>query len=174
MQVADFIELEKSLGAYGSYLLSHLLLLAPHIWKPSFRQSAHPLELLLQSLYSCYSCAYSCAYSCNSMHRISQEYQLLQGRPSASIQIYTYGAPADATVAIAGELRSTGDKGHRVLLANVLPRLSQYQALPPALIPQLIQLSGSEDRQAPLPFSFLSKKKLNCPTWLLVLVGCSC
>ena len=48
--------------------------------------------------------------------------------------------------ACTGELRSVGDKGHRVLLASVLPRLAQFEALPAALIPQLIQLSGTDDR----------------------------
>ena len=47
----------------------------------------------------------------------------------------------------AGELRSVGDKGHRQLLGAVLPRLALYEALPPTLVPQLIQLSSAtEDR----------------------------
>ncbi|KAK9794598.1 hypothetical protein WJX73_004152 [Symbiochloris irregularis] len=46
-----------------------------------------------------------------------------------------------------GELRSTGDKGHKMLLSSVLPRLSQFEGLPPALIPQLIQLSDTDDRR---------------------------
>lgn len=46
----------------------------------------------------------------------------------------------------AGELRSVGDKGHKLLLASILPRLSQFEALPAALVPQLIQLSSTDDR----------------------------
>ena len=45
----------------------------------------------------------------------------------------------------AGELRSVGDKGHKQLLGSVLPRLAQYEALPPTLVPQLIALSAATD-----------------------------
>ena len=46
-----------------------------------------------------------------------------------------------------GELRHTGERGHRVLLQTVLPRLAQMEALPAALVPQLLQIKGAgEDR----------------------------
>jgi hypothetical protein len=46
-----------------------------------------------------------------------------------------------------GELRHTGERGHRALLQAVLPRLAQMEALPAALVPQLLQVKGAgEDR----------------------------
>lgn len=46
-----------------------------------------------------------------------------------------------------GELRHTGERGHKALLQTVLPRLAQMEALPAALVPQLLQLKGTgEDR----------------------------
>lgn len=49
-----------------------------------------------------------------------------------------------------GELRVTGEKGHKQLLATVLPRLAQFGVLPAQLlVPQLLQLmSTTDDRQA--------------------------
>ena len=48
-----------------------------------------------------------------------------------------------------GELRHTGEKGHRALLQAVLPRLAQMEALPAALVPQLLQVKGAgDDRRA--------------------------
>ena len=49
-----------------------------------------------------------------------------------------------------GELRTTGEKGHKQLLATVLPRLAQFEVLPAQmLVPQLLQLmSTGDDRQA--------------------------
>ena len=49
-----------------------------------------------------------------------------------------------------GELRTTGEKGHKQLLATILPRLAQFEVLPAQmLVPQLLQLMGTgDDRQA--------------------------
>ncbi|KAK9919131.1 hypothetical protein WJX75_009619 [Coccomyxa subellipsoidea] len=45
-----------------------------------------------------------------------------------------------------GELRTTGEKGHKQLLATILPRLAQFEVLPAQmLVPQLLQLMGTGD-----------------------------
>ncbi|KAK9807563.1 hypothetical protein WJX72_002624 [[Myrmecia] bisecta] len=47
-----------------------------------------------------------------------------------------------------GELRTTGDKGHKQLLGIVLPRLSQYEVLPATIVAQLLQLiQGADDKK---------------------------
>lgn len=54
-----------------------------------------------------------------------------------------------------GELPATGEKGIKVVLASVFPRIFQYQLLPPNLVPMLIQLTAGPDRCFP---SRISKK----------------
>ena len=78
----------------------------------------------------------------------------MQSRGSRSPQSLSLRSPqpglAAQSCALAGELRSAGEKGHKQLLGAVLPRLAQYEALPPTLVPQLIQLSSAtEDRFGP-------------------------
>jgi hypothetical protein len=49
-----------------------------------------------------------------------------------------------------GDVRSTGDKNHKLLLSSILPRLAQMEGLPASLTAQLLQLmGGSDDRQIP-------------------------
>lgn len=52
-----------------------------------------------------------------------------------------------------GELPATGEKGIKVVLASVFPRIFQYQLLPPNLVPMLIQLTAGPDRSCPLQLS---------------------
>lgn len=61
-----------------------------------------------------------------------------------------------------GELRTTGEKGHKLLLATVLPRLAQFEVLPAQmLVPQLLQLMGTgDDRQA---LRFLTHVRFTLP-----------
>ena len=74
-----------------------------------------------------------------------------------------------------GELRVTGEKGHKQLLATVMPRLMQFGMLPAQLlVPQLLQLlSTSDDRQAEYHCIWnlvaVSPENLSSPALLLII-----
>lgn len=56
------------------------------------------------------------------------------------------GAYSDVIRAL-GEIRVSGDKGHKGLVSTVLPRLALYEVVPATLAAQLLQIVGStEDR----------------------------
>ncbi|CAL8471398.1 g10940 [Coccomyxa elongata] len=59
-----------------------------------------------------------------------------KGEPTSYLELVRY----------LGELRVTGEKGHKQLLATVLPRLAQFGVLPAQLlVPQLLQLMSTTD-----------------------------
>lgn len=58
-----------------------------------------------------------------------------------------------------GEIRSTGDKGHRLLTVSILPRLMQFEGLPASVVPQLLQFMGTGDDRC---ITFLQDLPLLC------------
>ena len=68
-----------------------------------------------------------------------------------------------------GELRATGEKGHRHLLAAVLPRLAQMESLPASLVPQLLQVKGAGDDRCCLEGD--TQPSPACLLWLLAWAG---